>query len=680
MFLVDKLVKPLSNRISFSDLTGSFSESIKGLYQNVAAKDKIVTLCDHSTTNQVGANLLAQDVRVLSLSASSVIEGVPADTTISSQVTTGMITAVKTSGSDQITFSGYGGTISNIVLSDGTHYPLQEGGGETLYDVSGNGNHARISRTSTGALTAFWNSDSDAIASWNNDNGFTIAAELNGTVCGFDTGFSTNDLDRYEVKLMSRLDDDQSGNFTLIDGGGQVGGVQQNRPTLYCTDSNIGAAHVEKGKRVVIYKGHTGGFVHLQTYKTGGSGLVGTYFWDWTDPANPTGGLDGISYDYPEAIQPHDVNIFIGNRYSNNPTDRFANGHFYYFKGYKDGVLKCHVVPTLDGRLKDIVNGNLLTGAHGGATPLPIIRIPMMNKKTTQVVTFDGTDDYIEANGGAYTIPDQETAEVTFTAVDAGGTRHTLWAQGDYAAVATHGGMSLVFDKANKRLNGRIGDGTGNYEQIFTPSNSIEFGDKITAKLIFNRTALTLRIEMSGDASHTAQKNISASKIPSTTYTNVIRVGRGSSGDFCSSHIHRAKCSRFDYDFSADIGTKVIQDGVEPPNDTDAVIVSGLNQEIWRKRVDDANGTIVSADYANNTFEATHPNTYVHNGNEASLKFVTTGSTTTTMTKAQLHAHSNGTNNLYVMKDGDHITRLVQYDTAYTLTAEEQEINNNFFS
>ena len=61
MFLVDKLVKPLSNRINLDALTGTFSEAIRGLSVNVAQKDKVVTALNHSTSNMKGADATLSD-------------------------------------------------------------------------------------------------------------------------------------------------------------------------------------------------------------------------------------------------------------------------------------------------------------------------------------------------------------------------------------------------------------------------------------------------------------------------------------------------------------------------------------------------------------------------------------------------------------------------------------------
>jgi|14BtaG_2_1085337.scaffolds.fasta_scaffold01411_8 hypothetical protein len=68
------------------------------------------------------------------------------------------------------------GTCSNLILSDGTQYPLAEGAGDTVYDISGNGNHGTINNASTGTEGAgFWAGRIDGEANaLNNNNGFSL--------------------------------------------------------------------------------------------------------------------------------------------------------------------------------------------------------------------------------------------------------------------------------------------------------------------------------------------------------------------------------------------------------------------------------------------------------------------------------------------------------------------------
>ena len=63
-----------------------------------------------------------------------------------------------------------------MILSDGTHYPLTEGAGDTVYDISGNDNHGTINNASTATEGAgFWAGRIDGEANaLNNNNGFTL--------------------------------------------------------------------------------------------------------------------------------------------------------------------------------------------------------------------------------------------------------------------------------------------------------------------------------------------------------------------------------------------------------------------------------------------------------------------------------------------------------------------------
>ena len=67
------------------------------------------------------------------------------------------------------------GTCSNLILSDGTQYPLTEGAGDTVYDISGNDNHGTINNASTATEGAgFWAGRIDGEENaLNNNNGFT---------------------------------------------------------------------------------------------------------------------------------------------------------------------------------------------------------------------------------------------------------------------------------------------------------------------------------------------------------------------------------------------------------------------------------------------------------------------------------------------------------------------------
>jgi hypothetical protein len=67
------------------------------------------------------------------------------------------------------------GLIYNILLSDGTHYKCDEGGGTTAFDSSGNGNHGTITNAT---LSTFHTTDIGVSYSWLNQVGYSEGVNL----------------------------------------------------------------------------------------------------------------------------------------------------------------------------------------------------------------------------------------------------------------------------------------------------------------------------------------------------------------------------------------------------------------------------------------------------------------------------------------------------------------------
>ena len=103
------------------------------------------------------------------------------------------------------------GTCSNLILSDGTQYPLTEGAGDTAHDISGNGNHGTINNASTATEGAgFWAGRIDGEANaLNNNNGFSKRMLFDGVDDYVNLGNSadfdfTNNID---ITLHALIDD-----------------------------------------------------------------------------------------------------------------------------------------------------------------------------------------------------------------------------------------------------------------------------------------------------------------------------------------------------------------------------------------------------------------------------------------------------------------------------------------
>jgi len=99
----------------------------------------------------------------------------------SETVTSSVGTSTPSISAGRVDFTA--GTCGNLILSDGTHYTLAEGAGDTVYDISGNGNHGTINNASTGTEGAgFWAGRIDGEANaLNNNNGFSRRMLFDGT-------------------------------------------------------------------------------------------------------------------------------------------------------------------------------------------------------------------------------------------------------------------------------------------------------------------------------------------------------------------------------------------------------------------------------------------------------------------------------------------------------------------
>ena len=96
----------------------------------------------------------------------------------------GTATPTIDTGNDKITVTA--GTLWNILLSDGTHLPLAEGAGATIFDVSGNGNHGEATNIT---LATFWGTTQDAYA-YNFATGFNKYMQFSTGQYVRNTGFA----------------------------------------------------------------------------------------------------------------------------------------------------------------------------------------------------------------------------------------------------------------------------------------------------------------------------------------------------------------------------------------------------------------------------------------------------------------------------------------------------------
>jgi len=142
---------------------GSIRNTLMPSQNNLNTWLKSATTDGKTLTNVEGTNATLTGINSIAVTSGDTITitGLSSSTSVSS-VASGSVTP--TVSSNTLTF-GSSGFCSNIVLSDGTHLPLAEGGGTKVFDISGNGNHGTLSGTS-------W-TNTNSIASHNHQYGFS---------------------------------------------------------------------------------------------------------------------------------------------------------------------------------------------------------------------------------------------------------------------------------------------------------------------------------------------------------------------------------------------------------------------------------------------------------------------------------------------------------------------------
>lgn len=517
-------------------------------------------------------------------------------------------------------------------------YPLAEGSGTTAYDISGNGNHGTI----TGAT---WTTE-DGIESWNHQYGHDLVGVLNGTVSGFDTGINGDELDMYEIKIQSTGDQADSGNFRFVE-------IPHGNPSLFVSATVSG-----DGYRLTLLNAGGGGQDTLQqTIPNCNSGQFNVYKVDYTNPSSVKVFVNGnLELTSTITVSPNSSRFHIGDDSSINALD---NGFFYYFKGWKDGVLKIHAVLDPSGRVRDLVSGNLLTADVGGTGSLGLKRIPALNTKTKQVATFDGAADQV--NTGY-----QPTGDFV---VDARIKPHSITNQKTIHACGTGDGNSGYWHRiSNAELqlyvagNYLIGGNSGNNNSFASANTLYDTRVEYTA----STNSWVLKAKEATDSTYTTLGSGTAT--PNFSTANVV-LGQKGNGGFFDGEYHSFKLTdggvdKVEYDFQNDIGTTTVQDLTTNDNDGTVTAGSGGTDSFWGQRVADNDGVLVSADYA--TLNGTTFNNaagFVHNKSECGLDLVTNDKTAT-----ELFAIDNSTaTETFAKKDADgNITQVLDYSAALT--------------
>tara|TARA_R100000005_G_scaffold2253_1_gene1341 strand:- start:28 stop:2268 length:2241 start_codon:yes stop_codon:yes gene_type:complete len=531
--------------------------------------------------------------------------------------------------------SGYGVQMrvsNHITRVNGSLFrqlPIQEGSGTKCYDISGNGYYAEI----TGAT---WVTENN-IASHNALYGHDLVGVLNGTVSGFDTGLDGDELDMYEIKMQSTGDAGGVG-----DGNSFFVEASHFNPSLFMTSTTEGS-----GLRMSL---RLAGKSASDTPPNGIEFLTGVssadfnvYKVDYTDTSSVKVYVNGeLKLTSTQTVTPSNAHWHIGN---DNPTNASDNGFFYYFKGWKDGVLKIYAVVDVDGRVKDLVSGNLLTADQGGTGSLGVRRFPSLINKTTQVVTLDGVNDGIDTNYN----PAQDLVidcRVRLNSFSGDTVIHGTSSSGYYFGVNNGewqlkaGGVFIFTGAADHSPDSTT--------LIF--DTRLEFVDSTSTWTAYAKDSTQTEYTLLGTGTAT----------PNFIEANVL-LGKLASSKYFDGEIHSFKLTsngvtKIEYDFSP-TGTSTILDISGNQNGTASNITTDL---FWGKRITDSNGSIVSADYANGNTNIRNSSGLLHNQSEVGFDLVTTDKTSSNIFAVD---NANETDDFAKKDSNGNVTQYLQYSS-----------------
>ena len=529
--------------------------------------------------------------------------------------------------------SGYGVQMrvsNHITRVNGSLFrqlPIQEGSGTKCYDISGNGYYGEI----TGAT---WVTE-DNIASHNTLYGHDLVGVLNGTVSGFDTNLDGDELDMYEIKMQSTSDAGGDGNSFFVE-------ASHANPTLFMTNSTEGSGK-RMSFRIPNDTSVPSGIVALSGVS---SADYNVYKVDYTNTSAVKVYVNGeLVLTDSRTVVPSNAHIHIGNDNSTNAND---NGFFYYFKGWKDGVLKIHAVVDVDGRVKDLVSGNLLTADVGGTGSLGVRRFPSLINKTTQVVTLDGVNDGIDTN---YNPAGDLVIDCRFRLDSFSGDTviHSCNSTSGYYFGVNNGEWQLYVG-GGFVFTGAADSSPDSTTDIF--DTRLEFVDSTNTWTAYAKTSTQTEYTLLGTGTRT----------PNFTAANVL-IGQRGTSNYLDGEIHSFKLTsnsvtKIEYDFSNPTGTSTILDISGNQNGTASNITTDL---FWGKRITDSSGSIVSADYARGNSTIRNPSGILQNQSEVGFDLVTTDKTSTNIFAVDNASETDD----FARKDSNgNVIQYLQYDPA----------------
>ena len=273
-----------------------------------------------------------------------------------------------------------------------------------------------------------------------------------------------------------------------------------------------------------------------------------------------------------------------------------------------------------------------------GFTGNSLLKVPVLENKTKQAITLDGSNDVISF-GSTISVTDFVYTS-KFKLETTAGNNNVFFSSGSDSSSA----MFMTLD--GSRLGFQIGgntiqnfpDGSGDgsdtlqrfivagYKTSDSQTGTVNLRDGNVHTVVLTRSGTTIAVDINDGTVTGTFINMPTDAMTFTQFGKQMTHGAYVKGTIYSSKLEAGGSVVHEFNLEENIGTTTIKDS--STNSNDGTLSNATLLSAWGQRIVDSTGTIVPACYASGATEITNPSGYVHNGSECSFDLVTSDLTT----------------------------------------------------
>ena len=314
-----------------------------------------------------------------------------------------------------------------------------------------------------------------------------------------------------------------------------------------------------------------------------------------------------------------------------------------------------------------------------GFTGNSLLKVPVLENKTKQAITLDGSNDVISF-GSTISVTDFVYTS-KFKLETTAGNNNVFFSSGSDSSSA----MFMTLD--GSRLGFQIGgntiqnfpDGSGDgsdtlqrfivagYKTSDSQTGTVNLRDGNVHTVVLTRSGTTIAVDIDDGTVTGTFINMPTDAMTFTQFGKQMTHGAYVKGTIYSSKLEAGGSVVHEFNLEENIGTTTIKDS--STNSNDGTLSNATLSSAWGQRIVDSTGSIVGADYAVGNTSISNSSGYVHNGSECGLDLITTDVSASDIASinnasaTQTFAKRDATNS-------DLVIQLLQYSSALSDAGE----------